>query len=177
MRYCSECGSSLVVRDRPGDRAPRYACPQCQAVFYLHPRLVVACLTVRDDQVLLCKRGAAPGYGLWNLPCGFIEKGEPASRAAAREALEEVQATVELDRPYALFHIPHANQMQVVFLARLADGAFGAGSETLDARLFAEAEVPWRSLAFVTTSVVLRQYFADLRAGTLGFHFADITQL
>lgn len=177
MKYCSECGSTLVAHDRSGDRASRYVCPQCHAVFYLDPRLVVACLTVRDDHVLLCKRAAAPGYGLWNLPCGFIERGESASRAAAREALEEAHATVELGRPYALFHIPHANQMQVVFLASLTDGAFAAGSETLDAQLFSEAEVPWRELAFVTTTVVLRQYFADRRAGTLGFHFADVTQL
>jgi hypothetical protein len=84
---------------------------------------------------------------------------------------------VRLRRPYALFHIPHANQMQVVFLADLLGGTFEAGSETLEVRLFAENEVPWSELAFVTTTVVLRQYFADLRAGALGFHFADITQL
>lgn len=105
MKYCSECGSRLTAQDRPGDRAPRYACRQCHAVFYLNPRLVVACLTICDDRVLLCKRGVAPGYGLWNLPCGFIEKGELASRAAVREALEEAQTTVELGRPYALFHM------------------------------------------------------------------------
>ncbi|TAK86245.1 MAG: NUDIX domain-containing protein [Betaproteobacteria bacterium] len=177
MNYCSECGSRVALQDRPGDRAPRYACPGCRKIFYLSPRLVVACLAIRERGVLLCRRGVQPGYGLWTLPCGFIEKGEPASRAAVREALEEAQATIELGRPYALFHIPHANQMQVVFLAELADSACAAGSETLEARLFEEAEIPWGELAFASTGVVLRQYFGDLRSGRLGFHFADIAQL
>lgn len=177
MKYCSECGSKVASQDRPGDRAPRYGCPSCRAVFYLSPRLVVACLAIRDGGVLLCKRGVNPGYGRWTLPCGFIEKGEPASRAAVREALEEAQAAVELGRAYALFHIPHANQMQVVFLAQLVDGAFSAGSETLEVRLFTEPQIPWGELAFASTAVVLRQYFGDVRSGKLGFHFADITQL
>jgi ADP-ribose pyrophosphatase YjhB (NUDIX family) len=177
MKYCSECGSKLASQNQPGDRAPRYACLACNAVFYLNPRLVVACLANRDGGVLLCRRGVNPGYGLWTLPCGFIERGEPASRAAAREALEEAQVAVRLGRPYALFHIPHANQMQVVFLAELDGASFGPGSETLGVRLFREPEIPWSELAFTTTRVVLRQYFGDLRSGILGFHFADIAQL
>lgn len=177
MKYCSRCGSKVASQDRPGDRAPRYACPACRSVFYLSPRLVAACLATFDGRVLLCKRGVNPSYGLWTLPSGFLERGEAASRAVVREALEEAQVTIELGRPYALFHIPHANQMQIVFLAQLRDAACGAGSETLEAKLFAEPDVPWSELAFASTRVVLRQYFGDLRSGKLGFHFADVVQL
>lgn len=177
MKFCSECGAKLASADRPGDPAARYVCSSCHQVFYLSPRLVVACLAVHDGAVLLCKRGVNPGYGLWTLPSGFIEQGEPASRGAVREALEEARAVVQLDRPYALFQIPHANQMHVVYLARLDGGSFAPGSETLDARLFREAEIPWGQLAFATTGVALRQYFSDLRLEKLGFHFAEIAQL
>ena len=177
MRFCSECGSRLVERRREHDRAPRFACVTCHAVYYLNPRLVVACIAAREDRILLCRRGNSPGYGQWNLPSGFVERGEPAAVGAAREALEEAQATVELERPYALFHLPHENQMQIVYLARLQGESFGAGTETLEVRLFKEADIPWGQLAFVSTQVALRQYFGDVQSGRFGFHFADILQI
>jgi len=124
--------------------------------------------------VLLCRRGVYPGYGQWSLPAGFIEVGETGARGALREALEEANVAVAVERPYALFHIAHVNQVHVVYLARLLDGHFRAGSETLEARLFAEEEVPWSELAFATTRDALRQYFVDYRSGDFGFHFADV---
>jgi len=177
MNFCSECGSRLSSRERLGDRAPRRVCPACGKVFYLDPRLVVACLAFHGDRVLLCRRGVEPAYGRWTLPSGFVDAGESTSAAASREALEEARATVTLGRPYALFHIPHANQMQVVYLATLAEAACEAGSETLEARVFAEAEIPWADLAFVTTQVALRRYFEDRRDGLLGFHFSDVVEV
>jgi ADP-ribose pyrophosphatase YjhB (NUDIX family) len=174
MNFCSQCGSGIVLQAQHGDKAPRYRCPACAAVFYLSPRLTVACIAAREDRIVLCRRAAAPGYGLWTLPSGFVEQGEPASRGAARETMEEAQAEVELIRPYALFHISHENQLQVVYLARLLGVECKAGVETLEARLFSEAEIPWGALAFTTTQVALRKYFEDFRAGSFGFHFADI---
>jgi ADP-ribose pyrophosphatase YjhB (NUDIX family) len=177
MKFCSECGATVALADRPGGRGGRYVCSSCHRVFYLSPRLVVACLAVHDGAVLLCRRAVDPGYGLWTLPSGFVDAGEAASRGAVREALEEAQASVQLDRPYALFQIPHAGQLHVVYLARLDGGSFAPGSETLDARLFREKEIPWGELAFATTGVTLRQYFSDLRLEKLGFHFAEIARL
>jgi ADP-ribose pyrophosphatase YjhB (NUDIX family) len=174
MNFCSQCGGRVVLQTRPGDKAPRYACPPCGAVFYLSPRLTVACIAAREDRIVLCRRAAEPGYGLWTLPSGFVEKGEPASRGAARETMEEARAEVELTRPYALFHISHENQLQIVYLARLLSADCKAGAETLEARLFNEAEIPWGAFAFTTTQVALRKYFEDFRAGSFGFHFADI---
>lgn len=51
---------------------------------------------VRDGALLLGRR-ANTGYGdgLWHLPSGHLEAGEPVLRAAAREAAEEVGVTVD----------------------------------------------------------------------------------
>ncbi|RFU41893.1 NUDIX domain-containing protein [Actinomadura logoneensis] len=48
-------------------------------------------ILVRDDRVLLARR-AGTGYadGQWNLPSGKLEHGESITRAAVREAREEI---------------------------------------------------------------------------------------
>lgn len=46
--------------------------------------------------VLLIKRGAEPGKGLWSIPGGAVELGEPLHDACAREVLEETGLQVEI---------------------------------------------------------------------------------
>lgn len=43
----------------------------------------------KGDSVLMIKRGRAPGKGLWALPGGHIDKGEPSINAMCREVMEE----------------------------------------------------------------------------------------
>lgn len=152
----------------------RFVCGECKTVFYQDPRLAVGCIAVWDNQILLCRRAVEPGYGLWELPAGFVEKGETASNAVARETVEEASVGIEILRLYALLHIPHINQARVIYLARLLDNRFQAGAEMLEVRLFPEAAVPWGDLAFSTTRDVLRKYFQDRKSGTYSFFFADI---
>ena len=174
MKYCSECGRPVNVQ-RPDGAPARYVCSSCGAVFFQSPRLAVACIAEWENQVLLCRRAVDPGYGLWTLPAGFIESNETGMKGVIRETLEEAGVVVEVGRPYALFHIPHVNQAHIVFLARLLDTNFRAGTESLDVRLFGQEEVPWDALAFATTREALRHYFRDRQDGEIcGFHFADI---
>ena len=46
--------------------------------------------------------------------------------------------------------------------------------ETLEARLFTEAEIPWDELAFMTVRETLRRFFDDQRSGRYGIHDIDI---
>ena len=56
----------------------------------------------------------------------------------------------------------------------LLDTDFAPGPETIEARLFAEAEVPWDQLAFRTVRETLVRYFDDRRRGHFRVHSADI---
>jgi len=173
MKYCCECGSRL--RTPAGrDRLGRRRCEQCGAVFYASPRLGAACIARWDDEVLLVRRGADPGYGLWSLPGGFVEARETPGAGASRELLEEAGVGVEMERPYALFRVAAGHQFHVVYLARLCGTGFAPGPEALEVGLFGETNVPWQRLAFASTRESLRRYFADLRDGRFGFLFADI---
>ena len=58
--------------------------------------------------------------------------------------------------------------------ARLLHDRFDPGTESLEARLFTEAEVPWDEIAFTTVRETLRRYFDDRRRGVFGVHDVDI---
>ena len=167
MKFCSTCGSSnLGLRIPDGDTLPRFICGHCGTIHYQNPKVVVGCLPDWQGQVLLCTRAIEPRYGLRTLPAGFLENGETLMNGARRETLEEAHARVELGELYTVISLPQINQVYMMFRARLADLGFGPGEESLDVRLFDEAEIPWESLAFRTITRTLRTYFLDRKLGS-----------
>jgi hypothetical protein len=62
----------------------------------------------------------------------------------------------------------------MMFRARLLDLEFGPGTESLEVRLFEEAEIPWEQIAFRTIGRTLRRYFLDRRMGRFGLHVSAI---
>ena len=60
-----------------------------------HPRVGVAAVVVRDQEVLLVQRGREPAKGLWGLPGGLLELGETLAEGARREVLEECAIHIE----------------------------------------------------------------------------------
>lgn len=167
MKFCSNCGSDRLERRVPeGDTLPRIVCANCHTIHYQNPKIVVGCLPEWEGQVLLCKRAIDPRYGLWTLPAGFLENGETVTAGAARETEEEARARVEVGDLYTIISLPQINQVYMMFRARLADLAFGPGTESLEVALFDEADIPWESLAFRTITRTLRNYFLDRKRGS-----------
>ncbi|AJX72080.1 NUDIX hydrolase [Burkholderia pseudomallei] len=174
MKFCSVCGHEVIARIPPGDNRERFVCDQCGTIHYQNPRNVVGTIPVWGDQVLLCRRAIEPRYGYWTLPAGFMEMGETTAEAAARETLEEAGARVEVQNLFTLLNVPHVHQVHLFYLARLVDPWFEAGEESLEVRLFDEADIPWDEIAFPTVSQTLRFFFADREAGDYGVHTGDI---
>jgi len=142
MKFCSNCGAPVTSRIPPGDTLPRHVCDACHAIHYQNPRMVVGCIPEWDDRILLCRRAIEPRHGLWTVPAGYMENGETTFAGAQRETLEEANARVEIGPLYALYNIPHINQVYILFRARLLDTDVSPGAETLEVRLLAEAEIP-----------------------------------
>lgn len=165
MKFCSQCGNPVTLRIPEGDNLPRYVCDKCQTIHYQNPNIVTGSIPVYGDKILLCKRAIEPRYGLWTLPAGFMENAETLEQAAKRESMEEARANVRLDQLYTVFSLPHVNQVYMMFRATLLDENYGAGPESLEVRLFEEAEIPWQQLAFKTIYYTLQYFFADRRRG------------
>lgn len=103
-----------------------------------------------------------------------MEMGETMVQGAARETAEEAGAEVEMGAFFSAMSIPRVGQVHVFYLARLLSDRFDPGQESLEARLFAEDEVPWDELAFTTVRETLKCFFADHRRGQYGVHDVDI---
>ena len=172
--YCRNCGQGVELCIPPGDSLPRQCCNHCGTIHYDNPKMVLGTLPVWEDKVLLCRRAIEPRYGLWTLPAGFMENNETTAQGAQRETDEEAGAQIELLDLYTLISVPHISQIHGFYRARLLSTALNPGEETLEARLFSEAEIPWDELAFRTVKQTLQHYFADRKTGVYPFRSFDI---
>jgi ADP-ribose pyrophosphatase YjhB (NUDIX family) len=102
-----------------------------------------------------------------------MENNETLMAAAAREAVEEAEAHVEIGSLLAIFHALRAHQVHVFFRARLLEPKFGVGPESLEVKLVDEGGMPWEEIAFPSGVFALRRYFEDRAAGRDSVHFAD----
>ena len=161
MKYCSRCAQKVVRKIPEGEDRERDVCPSCEEIFYVNPKIIVGCIPTVGDQVLLCKRAIEPRYGKWTLPAGFMENGETTAEGAAREMFEEAEARAVDMALYRIFDVPHISQVYVFYRCEVLDGHFGAGSESLESKLYSEADIPWDELAFPVVIEMLREFFED----------------
>jgi len=150
----------------------RAVCPACGHIQYENPKIVVGCIPVLGERIVMCKRAIEPRYGLWTLPAGFMELNETAAEGAAREALEEANAKVEIEELYTVFSIPHISQVYMMFRARLIDPDVSPGIESLEVRLVKEDEIPWDTLAFAMVKRTLDFFLEDRKS--IGFSLASV---
>jgi len=179
FKFCPGCGAEVRYQVPADDNRERAVCGSCAGIHYENPINVVGTLPVWEQdgapQLLLCRRAIEPRHGLWTLPAGFLELGETTLQGALRETDEEAGAQIEIGPLYGLLNVVKAGQIHLFYRARLLSSVFNPGPETLEARLFAEHEVPWDEIAFQTVRITLRHFFADHHAGQ-GFplHCSDV---
>jgi len=174
MNFCSHCGQPVSLRVPEGDHLPRHVCTACGTVHYQNPKIVAGCVPEHDGRILLCRRAIEPRRGYWTIPAGFMENGETTQEAARRESVEEALAEVEIGSLLAIVHVLHADQVHVMYRARLPKPEFGAGAESLEVMLCDEHAIPWQDIAFRSVDFALRRYLEDRRAGLEQHHFTAI---
>lgn len=177
IQFCRQCGHAVTYRiPDDGDTRERAVCPSCHTIHYENPLNVVGTIPVMPDgRVLLCKRNIEPRKGKWTLPAGFMELDETTSQGAARETDEEAGAQIEMGRLFSIINVPRVGQVHLFYCANLLSDQFHPGPETMEARLYSEADIPWDELAFRTVSTTLERWFADRKAGnTTEVHTIDL---
>jgi ADP-ribose pyrophosphatase YjhB (NUDIX family) len=175
MKFCGECGQPVELKIPEGDHAERHVCTACGTVHYRNPKVIVGCVPeAADGRVLMCRRNIEPRLGLWTFPAGFMELGETSGQGAAREALEESQAEVEIGDLFSVINVPYVSQVYMIHRARLKGDHFGPTPESSEVRLMREDEIPWDEIAFPTVYNSLKFFFEDRAKGVKGFHYLDL---
>ena len=174
IRFCRACGSAVNHCIPADDNRERAVCPACGLVHYENPLNVVGTVPMWGSQVLLCQRAIEPRRGFWTLPAGFLELGETTAEGALRETDEEAGAQIELGSLFSVLNVVRVGQVHLFYLAAMISPQLNPGSESLQARLFREDEMPWDEIAFRTVRETLRYFFDDRRRGRFGLHCADI---
>lgn len=87
QKYCFECGTALIEKEHPEEGMAPY-CPKC--VKFRHPMYNTAVSMIvrnkEDGKILLIQQYGKPSY---ILVAGYINRGESAENAVAREIKEE----------------------------------------------------------------------------------------
>jgi 8-oxo-dGTP diphosphatase len=139
-------------------------CTRCGFVFYLDPKIAVGTIirTV-NDRLVLVRRAIEPGYGLWVFPGGYVDRGEPLTVAAIREAREECGLDVRLDGLVNIYSYAGRAPVIVVYAATAIGGELCIDDECLEFAEFDSASLPWDQLAFRSTHEGLRDYLSGAR--------------
>ena len=154
-----------------GDDRIRRVCSHCQFVDYINPKIIAASVVTKGSKILLCRRAIDPRKGFWTLPAGFMEQGETVEEAARREAREEANAEIRIDRILAVYSVPRISQVQIMFRAELVSD-ISPSPESLEVELFDWRDIPWSNLAFPTVLWGLTHY-AETRSKTVFAPFSN----
>lgn len=87
------------------------------------------------------------------MPGGYVDRGEVAEEAAAREVREETGLEVEIERLIGLFSEAGQPVMVAAFLAREVGGVLKAGDEALEVGFFDVQDLP--PLAFPRDRLII----------------------
>ena len=89
------------------------------------------------------------------------ERSETAEEGAAREAMEEANAHVQVHDLVGIYSIGHIGQVQLFYRGELVSPDVSPGPESQSVALFHWDEIPWEELAFPTIRWALRDFEAN----------------
>ncbi len=160
IRFCYQCGESLVRRHVQAEGRKRHVCVKCSNITYLNPKVVAGVIPVTSDgKILLLKRNLQPGLGKWSYPAGYQEIGESVDQAAVRETQEETGLTMKLTKLVGIFSYPDAGVVTIVYEALVPKSRRPTiDAESQDWGFYSWSEIPWSELAFRSTVDALREW-------------------
>ena len=123
-RFCPRCGHSLRIEQLGG--RPRETCPDCGFVHWGDSTLGAGGVLWHQGKALLVQRALDPGKGMWTIPGGYVEQGEPIEEAIIREFREETGLNTQTLALVAVRDRPgeegRPHDLYVIFLMQYLSG-------------------------------------------------------
>ncbi|MBU2863022.1 NAD(+) diphosphatase [Reinekea forsetii] len=138
-QYCGQCGQPTQ------QIATEFAltCQPCRLRFYPRISPCIIVLVTHGDKVLLAQGERHKKSGWYSTLAGFIETGESAEQAVAREVFEEVGVQLKNIRYMNSQTWPFPNQLMLGFMAEYDGGDITpAPGEIADAQFFELNNLP-----------------------------------
>ena len=126
-RFCGSCGGPM--EDKPGERA-RF-CPVCNIVRYPRVSPAVIMRITRGREILLGRQAFWP-QGMYSVLAGFVEPGENAEEAVAREVREEAGIEIANVRYFASQPWALPDSLMLGFTAEYLSGELLTDSPELE---------------------------------------------
>jgi ADP-ribose pyrophosphatase YjhB (NUDIX family) len=161
-KSCPRCAADLEIVEA------RATCPACGLVVYANPAPTVSALLFDDEgRILLARRAADPGRGLWDLLGGFMDEGELPLETLARELGEEIGVEIEPLEFFGAWPDRYGDgcvwTLNLYWAAHIASGEPEPADDVAEVGWFAASELPpWEEFAFANTVAVLKAWKAGL---------------
>jgi ADP-ribose pyrophosphatase YjhB (NUDIX family) len=135
-------------------------CPECGR--FNNRGTSIDAVIIKEDKILLIKRGANPFKGFWALPGGYVEWDESVEDAVKREVQEELGVIIESSRLIGVYSKPERHPKQVINMAHAVSisGTPTAGDDALESQWFSLNDMP-TELAF-DHKVIINDYLSSL---------------
>lgn len=137
-KFCGRCGKPLEEHTELTARI----CPDCGNLIFPRIEPCIIVLVHKDDKILLA-RHVQRNQDIYACIAGFMEAGESAEHAVAREIKEETGITVKNIRYFGSQSWPFPSQLMLGFTAEYESGDLRLqDDEIAEARWFSREECP-----------------------------------
>lgn len=157
-QYCSICGGPLVQK-----KNGNLTCRKCSFVNYRNPRPTVTGLIFYGGKLLLTKRARIPFEGWWDLPGGFMNRGEYPETALIREIKEETGLDIKIKKLFGIYPGTYPSSfdpfhiISIVYIAKANNGKLDAHDDVKESRWFDLEKLPVH-IAFDSNQVILKDF-------------------
>jgi ADP-ribose pyrophosphatase YjhB (NUDIX family) len=157
-KSCPRCTADLEIVQA------RASCPVCGLVVYANPAPTVSALLLDDEgRIMLARRAAEPGRGLWDLLGGFMDEGELPLETLVRELREETGLDIEPRDFFGAWPDRYGEggvwTLNLYWTARIRGGEPTPADDVAEVDWFAAGGLPrWDEFAFENTVAVLKAW-------------------
>ena len=158
-KFCSVCGDRVRLKKK------HLRCVSCNFVNYRNARPTATAIIIHKNKILLTKRNNKPFKGWWDLPGGFLDRGEKPEDGIRREMQEELGLGIKLKNILGIYPGTYPSRhepfhiLSVVYVAEPVNKKLKIldKEEIAGFRWFSKKELPSK-IAFDSNQIIIKDF-------------------